>query len=306
MRPADIIPAGIDSDNQVAEYSIHSYAFATCDPYRASIATIPNILNHTGLVKYADEEIEPSARASLQSGKPWVIGEFNSIACSGNPNVSDTFAQALWNLDVSLIYAVRNASSVHLHQGATLVFQSGDQVNSAGPDGEPGFSTYDILYPQDTVKRGKARALPGFVSQLVLAEAFSCPGTRVQALETPEGLNPKHFSSYAFYVDGKLSKVAIINMYLYYEGSTEDHTVTFDLSAQVNECKDSKAWMKRMTAPHVNEKDTTQVKWAGQSFESGTPEGEMDIEHVPSDAVIDVRGSEAVMIFFDESEVYGL
>ena len=221
--------------------------------------------------------------------------------------MSDTFAQALWNVDVSLIYAVRNASSVHLHQGATLVFQSGDQVNSAGPDGEPGYSTYDILYPRDTKNRGKARALPGFVSQLFLAEAFAVTGTRVQALETPEGLDSKHFAFYAFYVDGKLSKVALINMYLYYGNSTEDHTVTFDLSSQMGRwCKDGKAWAKRMTAPYVNEKDTTKTTWAGQSFESGAPAGEVDIEDVASNGIVQVRGSEAVLIFFDESEVHGL
>ena len=91
VRPVDIIPFGVNSRNQVAEYSIHSYQFATCDPERAALATIPNILNHTSLVEYAQTEIEPSARAALNSGKPWVVGEFNSIACSGAPGVSNTF-----------------------------------------------------------------------------------------------------------------------------------------------------------------------------------------------------------------------
>ena len=235
VRPVDIIPLGIDSSDQVAEYSIHSYAFATCDPERAAIATTENILNHTGLVQYADNEIGPSAQAALKSGKPWVIGEFNSIACSGNPNVSDTFAQALWTVDVELIYAVRNASSVHLHQGATLVFQSGDQVNSAGPNGEPGYSTYDMLYPADTIKRGKARALPSFVSQLFMAEAFARPGTQVRALDTPEGLKEKHFAAYAFYSKGRLSKIAVINLYLYHPSSKDDCTVMMDISAEMKD-----------------------------------------------------------------------
>ena len=88
----DLIPAGIDSTDQVAEYSIHSYAFATCDPARAALATVPNILNHTELTRYAEEEIYPSAKTVLDAGKPWIIGEFESIACSGAPNVSDTVA----------------------------------------------------------------------------------------------------------------------------------------------------------------------------------------------------------------------
>lgn len=37
VRPADIIPAGINSDNQVAQYSIHSYEF--CE-FESSPATV--------------------------------------------------------------------------------------------------------------------------------------------------------------------------------------------------------------------------------------------------------------------------
>lgn len=169
VKPVDIIPAGVDSADQVAEYSIHSYPFSTCDLTRAALATIPNILNHTGLAQYADEEILPSAKAAIDSGNRWVIGEFNSISCSGNPNVSDTFAQALWVIDSELIYAVRNASQCHLHQGATLVFQSSDQVNSAGSNGTPGYSTYDMLYPTTSSKRGDARILPSFAGQLFVS-----------------------------------------------------------------------------------------------------------------------------------------
>jgi len=304
VRPADLIPAGIDSANQVAEYSIHSYAFATCDPARAALATIPNILNHTELTRYADEEIVPSAQAALDSGKPWVIGEFNSIACSGNPNVSDTFAQALWTVDVELIYAVRNASSVHLHQGATLAFQSDNQVNTAGADGTPGFSTYDILYPKDSSLRGKARALPSFVSQLFMAEAFAIPDTQVSVLESPDGVDQDYFSAYAFYVENSLSKLAIINSKPYYANATQDYTVSVDISKHMYRRK--QAWVKRMTAPHVEEKDTAAATWAGQSYEQGLPIGNLDVERVGRDGIVNVRGSEAVLIFFDGADVYGL
>lgn len=57
VRPADLIPLDIDSTLEVAQYNIHSYAFAACDPARAALATTANILNHTGLVEYADTEI---------------------------------------------------------------------------------------------------------------------------------------------------------------------------------------------------------------------------------------------------------
>ena len=308
VRPADLIPAGIDSTHEVAEYSIHSYPFSTCDPARAKLATTSNILNHTALLQYAVEEIYPSAKAALDSGKPWVIGEFNSISCSGQPNVTDTFAQALWAVDVDLIYASLNASSVHLHQGATLVFQSSDQVNTAGEDAGPGFSTYDFVYPVDSSKRGKARALPSFVAQLFMAEAFSTPDTRVRALSTPTGVNGDRFSAYAFYVGDRVNKLALINMNPYYANSTSDHTESFEIPASLrSHGRDQKqAYVKRMTAPYVDEKHTVNATWAGQSFENGTAIGDVQIEKIGRDGVVSVRGSEAVLVFFDEEDVCDL
>lgn len=306
VRPADLIPLGINSQNSVNEYSIHSYAFATCDPERNALATTPNILNHTGNVHYADEEILPSAQAALDSGKPWIIGEFNSIACSGQPNVSDTFAQALWTVDTELIYAVRNASAVYLHQGATLVFQSDEQSNTAGDDGSPGFSTYSFLYPRTTSKRGAQRVLPGFSGLVFLAEAFAKAGTRVKALETDLG---DYFSSYAFFSEGKVTKLALVNMRPYNPAnSTEDYSVEINVSqprALGRFWVSPRAWVKRLTAPGVDEKDAGNVTFAGQSFAEGSAEGEVVVEGVGSDGVVKVRGSEAVLVFFDEDEAFG-
>lgn len=240
----------------------------------------------------------------MDAGSTWVIGEFNSIACSGKPNVSDTFAQALWVIDVELIYAARNASSVHLHQGATLVFQSDDQSNSAGENGTPGFSTYSFVYPRNSSKRGEPRALPSFVSLLFITEALGDgSGAQVAALDTPAGLSKDHFSSYAFYEGGALSKIALINMKPYYRNSTEDFTVTVDLS-QYTQDLESPAQLKRMTAPYVDEGKTEKTTWAGQSFKNGDPTGELDIEEIGEDGLVEVRGSEAVLIFLDGSSVY--
>ncbi len=189
VRPVDVIPAGIDGEGSVAQYSIHSYPFATCDPARAAVATLPNLLNHTRLSAYADDEIMPSAQAALDSGSEWIIGEFNSVACSGQPNVTDTFAQALWVVDSELIYAVRNASSVHLHQGATLVFQSSQQTNSAADDGKPGFSTYDFVYPSTRPSAERhvpyPRLWPNSSSPKPLLSPFEPQKSRLPTVSTP-------------------------------------------------------------------------------------------------------------------------
>ena len=305
VRPAALIPAGIDSEDQVGIYSIHSYAFSTCDPKRAALATIENILNHTELTRYCDEEIYPSARAALDAGNRWNIGEFNSVSCSGAPNVTDTFAQALWVVDSELIYATRNATSTHLHQGATLALQSNEQLNTPGANGSPGFSTYSMLYPRDSDLRGPARTLPSFVAQLFMAEAFAVPDTRVRALEPPAGVDSESFSAYAFYVEDHLAKLALVNMKPYYANSTEDFSVRVDLSEAVSSGGGCLG-VKRLTAPFVNTGNSSLVSWAGQSFPQGEAIGKAVVEAVGEDNVVDVRGSEAVLVFFDKNDAYGL
>ncbi|KAF3031407.1 hypothetical protein E8E11_001366 [Didymella keratinophila] len=304
VRPVAFIPAGVDSEDQVGIYSIHSYAFSTCDPERAALATIANILNHTELTRYCDEEIYPSAKAALDSGSRWNIGEFNSVSCSGAPNVTDTFAQALWVIDSELIYATRNATNTHLHQGATLALQSKDQVNTPDANGTPGFSTYSMLYPRDSNLRGPARTLPSFLAQLFMAEAFAAQGTRVRALDAPAGVDSESFAAYAFYVDSRISKFALVNMKPYYANSTSDFSVHLDLSSLAYADNSSCIRAKRLTAPFVNTGNGLST-WAGQSFSMGNPEGDMDIESVNEDAVVSIRGSEALLVFFDNN-VYGL
>ncbi|KZM22739.1 hydrolase [Ascochyta rabiei] len=305
VRPVALIPAGIDSEDQVGIYSIHSYGFSTCDPKRAALATIANILNHTELTRYCDEEIYPSARAALDVGARWNIGEFNSVSCSGAPNVTDTFAQALWVVDSELIYATRNASATHLHQGATLALQSKDQVNTPDANGTPGYSTYSMLYPRDSNKRGPARTLPSFLAQLFMAEAFATSGTRVRALEAPAGADPESFAAYAFYVDDQISKIALVNMKPYYANSTTNSAIQVDLSSLAHAGKGDSVRAKRLTAPYVNTGDSKLSTWAGQSFPMGEPTGDMVIETVSDDGELSVRGSEAVLVFFD-NDVYGL
>ncbi|KAF1831612.1 hypothetical protein BDW02DRAFT_44515 [Decorospora gaudefroyi] len=305
VRPAALIPAGIDSENQVGLYSIHSYGFSTCDPKRAALATTENILNHTELVRYCDEEIYPSARAALDAGNEWNIGEFNSVSCAGRPNVTDTFAQALWVVDSELIYATRNASATHLHQGATLALQSNDQLNTPGANGSPGYSTYSMLYPRDSDLRGPARTLPSFLAQLFMAEAFAVAGTRVRALEPPMGVSSERFAAYAFYVEDRLDKLALVNMQPYYANSTGDFSVDVSLDGISGSEETDCLRVKRMTAPYVNTGNSSLSSWAGQSFPLGEPVGDMAIETVGEDNVVSVRGSEAVLVFFSDN-VYGL
>ena len=227
------------------------------------------------------------------------------MSCSGAPNVTDTFAQALWVVDSELIYATRNATATHLHQGATLALQSKDQVNTPGANGSPGYSTYSMLYPRDSDKRGPARTLPSFLAQLFMAEAFAVPETRVRALEPPSGVDPERFAAYAFYVENRLDKLALVNMQPYYANSTSDFLVQVDLSEAIPVNGTESLHAKRLTAPYVDSRNSSLASWARQSFPQGEPVGDMVIETVGEDNVVEVRGSEAVLVFLGH-DVYGL
>ncbi|KAK4240375.1 hypothetical protein C8A03DRAFT_42094 [Achaetomium macrosporum] len=307
VRPSDLIPAGVSSTGEVGQYSIHSYAFATCDPARAARATTANLLNHTLILHYADTEILPSAQAAMAAGTEWIIGEFNSVACSGKPGVSDTFAQSLWTTAASLAYAARNASSVYAHQGAALKFQSDQQLNTPGDDGSPGFSSYSLLYPVNSTKRGEARVLPVFVSQLLLAEALIDDGSggvggyRIAALGTPEGLSEDQFAAYGIFGDAadgsglKLAKLVILNVKPYYASQEAPRgTVSLDIG------KHRGAVVKRMTAPSVDETDAAKVTWAGQSFRNGNAVGDVAVERLRARERVWLRDSEAVLVTFKE------
>jgi hypothetical protein len=77
--------------------------------------------------------LKPKVAAALSVDSDFVVGEFNSVSCSGKPNVTDVFGQALvrlpvwftseyrsmgtqWVADTSLHAASINISKVFLHQ----------------------------------------------------------------------------------------------------------------------------------------------------------------------------------------------
>jgi hypothetical protein len=138
-----------------------------------------------------------------------------------------------------------------------------------------------------------------------MAEAFTTSGTRVRALDAPLGIDSESFAAYAFYVDNHISKVALINMKPYYVNSTSDFTIQLDLSSLIHTGNGTCVRAKRLTAPYVNTGDSSLSTWAGQAFPLGEPVGDIDIEIVGGDGGISVRGSEAVLVFFDDN-VYGL
>ncbi|KAJ7172218.1 hypothetical protein C8R46DRAFT_947166 [Mycena filopes] len=303
LQTEDLIARGLNDAEPpiVREFSQHMYAYSACKPASAAVATVPNIHNHTNITAFVGL-LGAKVTAARKNGSDLVVGEFNSVSCSGKPNVTDIFGQALWVIDTTLTAAALNVSRVHLHQGATLVSQSDTQINVPGANGTPGFSTYDLWYPVDSPLRGRRRATPSYVSQLFLAETVGKSRTsRLLPLSPPEGVSPDLFAAYAVY-DGHEDapvRLVVVNWDTFNstmgEAAAKATSLTLDITGLR---RNSKVTLKRLTAPGNDETNADYVTWAGQAWTNGTAQGRETIE-VVENGKVEVRGSEAVLVFFN-------
>ena len=303
LAPEDIIPAGIDANGNVAEYSVHGYQYLSCDPTSSAQASIPNILNMTALANYAESSFGASARAAVAARRPWIIGEANSVACEGKPNVTDTFAQALFSTAQEMTYAAMGAEQFFLHQGASLARPGTNQTNEPTPDGTPSFSAYSLLYPVDSESRGTKRVNPGFLSQLIMAEAIGAKngkGVRVTKISAPNGIDAARFFGVAMYEEGdsKPARLLLLNTTPFMAGAKVRGTWTFNLRSVITD-ETTSIRVKRMTTPFVDEKDSAKVKWAGQSFKEAVAAGKEKVETLPEGKTpkVTLADSEGVVVF---------
>ncbi|TCD65236.1 hypothetical protein EIP91_002944 [Steccherinum ochraceum] len=294
----EVIGEGITTTNTVKVFSQHTYQYSTCDPARNAIATLPNLVNHRNITSFLDQW-KPHIAAAKQAGAEFVVGEYNSVSCSGKENVTNTFGQALWLADTVLYGAVIDISRLYLHQGATLVLQSSTQANT------PGFSWYDQWYPTTSDRFGDPHAGPSFVALLLITEAVgSSTKSQIALIPTPA------FPQLAVYAiwdptarpsrDGP-ARIAILNLATRNVTATpeqvDEESVVLDLGGYVRKGKGRSATVKRMTSTGLDATDAGAATWAGQSYESGKANGTLVVEGLSAGKVT-VKGSEGVLVFF--------
>lgn len=156
--------------------------------------------------------------------------------------------------------------------------------------------------------------MPSYVSYLLLGEAIGKPsvsaakynelktgGTniRIAPLDTPLGLSNHTFAAYALYEGVVPARLVLINMIVRNVTTSalnldkEPGTVTLDISRLVGKAK---ATLKRMSSTGLNERNSSHVSWAGQTYSDGRASGKEVIERVENGSV-SVRASEAVLVF---------
>jgi hypothetical protein len=86
-----------------------------------TLLTLAGILRHTSTVlsvnKHLNQSTYPAAGASKLC---YILGEASSLYGQGAPDLSNSFAAALWGVDFNLYCAATSITRIHMHQGDEL------------------------------------------------------------------------------------------------------------------------------------------------------------------------------------------
>ncbi|KDR76300.1 hypothetical protein GALMADRAFT_247654 [Galerina marginata CBS 339.88] len=303
------LAAGSNNNHVVKSCSEHTYQYSVCDPPRTAVATLPNLVNHTRLAEYLDlwQPRIQSVRQQLGDDS-FVIGEYNSVSCSGKDGVSNTFGQALWLLDTTLYAASLNVSRLYIHQGGPLALQSSTQLNHGG------LSFYDLWYPVQN-QNGVIQVFPSYSAYLFVTEALGhstslrianlYPGRQANGSSITTALGDQsagQLVAYGFWDTEQPSskafptKLALLNLQIFNQTQAGPRpTAEFDISAFRKDVH-RPFTIRRLQAPGADVKLGNVTTWAGQSFSSGVAVGALK-EEKQSNSVISVQASEAVLLF---------
>ncbi|KAG7093744.1 hypothetical protein E1B28_007395 [Marasmius oreades] len=303
------LKAGANNDKTVRSCSEHTYQYSVCDPPRIAVATLPNLVNHTRLGMYLDlwQPRIHFVRDTLGSDA-FVIGEYNSVSCSGKDGVSNTFGQALWLLDTTFYAASLNVSRMFIHQGGPLALQSSTQLNHGG------LSRYNLWYPVDNLN-GPIQVFPSYSTYLFITETLGhsktlrianiYPGRQSNGstITTAGGdTSAGQLVAYGFW-DTESSfgsrfpaKLVLINMQIFNQTQSQTRpSVVFDFSSYLP-ASNTPVMVRRLQAPGADVKAGNQTLWAGQTFAtSGLAEGKLQEEKI-TNGKITLEASEAALL----------
>ncbi len=94
---------GQNAWRRLREYSVHLYPATYCSQSAGKAVTIENTMLNHALTAATLEPNRARAAYTAEQGVEFVIGEGNSVSCSGKPGVSDSYSAALWALSVFFI-----------------------------------------------------------------------------------------------------------------------------------------------------------------------------------------------------------
>ena len=169
-------------------------------------------MNHTSTVLSVNKHLNESTYLAAAGSKlRYVLGETNSLYNEGAPGLSNSFGAALWGVDFNLYCAATGIARVHNHQGTNYRYASWQPIQTANQT------------------LGTKAPYYGNIAVATFLGDLTKGSTQISDIE----LGDIYKNAYAAYVDGKLQRIAIIQMHAYnYTNATEprpSETFSFQL-----------------------------------------------------------------------------
>jgi Glycosyl hydrolase family 79 C-terminal beta domain len=238
----------LTSEPRVGVVTVHRYPFEACavPPSSPSYPTVSRLLSPLGTVDQAGG-LTPYVAVAHAHHVPLRIGEMNTVGCGNPPIVPNSFAEALWALDVLFAYAQAGVDGVNVHTW-------------------PG-AIYNLFTFNKTPAGWQASVEPEYYGLLAFSQAAPA-GSR---LVTATSSNPKIRAWATRAADGTI-RVTLIN-----DSTTGAQHVAVDVSGA-----SGAAEVTRLLAPSAAA--TSGVTLAGQSLgATGEPTGPAVVASVDSD-----------------------
>jgi hypothetical protein len=149
-------------------------------------------MNHSSTVHSISSQVNESNYLAY-TGIPFILGETNSLYNEGAPGLSNSFGAALWGIDFNLWCASVGIQRTHMHMGTNYRYAS--------------------WQPIQTNKTAIGTKPPYYGNIVVAAMMGNLVLNSVQIANIP--LDDEREAAYAAYEDGKLARIAIVNMRQY-------------------------------------------------------------------------------------------
>jgi len=186
--------AGLGADGDISFIDSHNYIGGATQP---GVTLQGTLMNHTSTVLSVAKHLNESQLLAY-TGLPYILGETNSLYNEGAPGLSNSFGAALWGVDFNLYCAATGIRRTHMHQGTNYRYAS--------------------WQPIDTVNATKGTKAPYYGNIAVAAMLGNLTKGNVQVSDIELGSTFEN--AYASYVDGRLTRIAIVQMTEYNSTTT--------------------------------------------------------------------------------------
>ncbi|KAI1499520.1 glycoside hydrolase superfamily [Biscogniauxia marginata] len=306
--------SGIDEDI-VETYATHLYPQSTCDTPRWLRMRLDLLSNHTTLWLNVSQ-FGPQVEAAEATGKTLVMGETNSVSCSGRSGISDTFGAALWGVDYVLMGAALGIRKLYFHLGAQSEYSA--------------FTPLAYEFKNESLESG-IRA-PWYAHYFIAKTVATLAPEQELSIAALPGANSSELSGYAIYSSlatadnasessssPSLAKLVFLDMGIWNGTSGLSNPSTLSATDNDDEsmfstgsrpeanltvatpwCSDATVRVTRLTAPGTNAKSDIAVSGVTFDDQTGDRVGEEEEETLNvgdgGALVVSVRRAEGVLL----------